>query len=135
MPLTDPSLEETLQHLRQFRFAVLNLHKELLNSERAVYEQLYGRIQSSHEFFRLVVEHEWFKWLRPISQLIVQMDDVLRAKEPVSLANITTLLKEASLLLQPSEEGTTTGKQYYQAIQRDPKIALMHAEISKLFVK
>ena len=35
-------------------------------------------------------------------------------------------------MLQPSAEGTTLEKQYYRAIQRDPEIALMHAEARKL---
>lgn len=121
-----------LQHLREVRLALLRLHKALLESERVVYEQFHGRIASNNEFFQLVIGHEWFSWLRPMSQLIVQMDDVLNAKEPVTSAQIHAPLNEASQLLQPSEEGTTLEKRYYRAIQRDPDIALMHAHISNL---
>jgi hypothetical protein len=35
-------------------------------------------------------------------------------------------------LVAPSEEGTTQQQRYYQAIQRDPDIAFMHAEVSSL---
>jgi hypothetical protein len=132
MSAINPSLEATLQHLRQVRMALLRLHKALLNSERIVYEQFHGRIQSNGEFFRLVIGHEWFDWLRPMSQLIVQMDDVLHAKEPVTADEVNLVLEHAQTLLQPSAEGTSPEKRYYLAIQRDPEIALMHAEISKL---
>ncbi len=128
----DSSLEATLQRLRELRPALLRLHKALLESERVVYEQFHGRIQSKGEYFRLVIDHEWFSWLRPISQFIVQIDELLSAKEPVPLNKASALLDEARNLLRPSEEGTTLEKRYYRALQRDPGIALMHAEVSKL---
>jgi hypothetical protein len=132
MSSTDSLLELTVLRLRAVRFAILRLHKALLNSERIVYEQFHGRVPSKGEFFRLVVEHEWFSWLRPISQFIIQIDDVLNAKEPFTLEQVNGLLDQARALLTPNEEGNTREKRYYQAIQRDPDIALMHAEVSKL---
>jgi hypothetical protein len=132
MSSSNSSLEISLKHLREVRRAILRLHKALLNSERTIYEQFHGRIRSNGEFFQLVVNHDWFNWLRPISQLIVQIDEALAAKEPIALHQVNALLEEAKTLLQPSQEGTTLEKQYYRAIQRDPDIALMHAEVSKL---
>ncbi len=126
------SLEFTLQQLRQVRAVLLRLHKALLESERVVYEQFYGRIQSKGEFFRLVVDHEWFSWLRPISQFIVQIDETLSSKEPVTLAQANELLEEARKLLSLGEEGTAVPNRYYRAIQRDPDVALLNAEVSKL---
>jgi hypothetical protein len=126
------NLKSQLQHLRAVRLQVLQLHKALLNSERLVYEQFYGPIPSPSEFFQLVISHDWFDWLRPISQLIVQMDDVLKSKDPITSSEVTALLDQTRSLLQPDESGTHAEKQYFRAIQRDPEIALMHAEISSL---
>ena len=126
------STNSDLQQLRQLRPLLLRLHKALLDSEKVVYEQFHGRIQSPNEYFRLVTEHEWFNWLRPISQYIVQIDDVLKAKEPVSESEISEVLNRAKILLQPAEEGTTLERRYFRAIQRDPDIALMHAEMNQL---
>jgi hypothetical protein len=120
------------QRLREVRAALLRLHKALLDSERIVYEQLHGRIQSKGEFFQLVIGDEWFSWLRPFSQFIVQIDEALSAKEPITLHRASELLNEARSLVSPSENGTTREQRYYQAIQRDPDIALMYAEISRL---
>ena len=132
MSSSDSSLEATLQRLRELRSVLLRLHKALLESERVVYEQFHGRIQSKGEFFRLVIDHEWFSWLRPISQFIVQIDELLSSKEPVPLDKASALLDQARELLQPAQEGTSLQKRYYRALQRDPDIALMHAEVSKL---
>lgn len=132
MSSANSSLESSLQQLRDVRLSILRLHKALLESERVVYEQFHGRIQSSGEFFRLVVGHEWFSWLRPISQFIIQMDDVLKSKEPVTIEQVNGLLDEAKQMLQPAQDGTTLEKRYYRAIQRDPDIALMHADLTRL---
>jgi len=129
-----PSLDAALQKLREVRLKLLQLHKALLESERVTYEQFYGRIASSGEFFRLVVDHEWFNWLRPISQFIIQIDDIIHTKEPVELQQINSLLEQARMMLQPLEDGTLLEKRYYRAIQRDPDIAMRHGEISKLLV-
>ena len=131
----DPALTATLQRLRQVRSLLLRLHKALLDSERIVYEQIYGQIQSTNEFFQLVLGHEWFSWLRPISQLIVQIDEFLSAKEPVTLGDARSLLTLVGQLLAPVETGTIAEQRYYQAIQRDPDIALMHAEVSTLLAR
>jgi hypothetical protein len=126
------SLDITLQRLRELRLLLLRLHKALLNSERVVYEQFHGRIQSTGEFFQLVISHEWFSWLRPISQFIIQIDEALSPKQPATLDQATSLLADARKLLEPAPEGTTLQKRYYRAIQRDPEIALMHAEALQL---
>jgi hypothetical protein len=126
-----PPLDLSFQRLREVRAALLRLHKALLNSERDVYEQFHGRIRSNGEFFQLVLEDEWFSWLRPFSQFIVEIDEALSAKEPITLDRANKLLDEVRSLVSPAEEGTNREQRYYQAIQRDPDIALMHAEVSR----
>ncbi|MEQ8970631.1 MAG: hypothetical protein RIE73_09570 [Coleofasciculus sp. C1-SOL-03] len=120
------------QRLRDVRGALLQLHKALLHSERDRYERFHGRIRSKGEFFQLVVQDEWFSWLRPFSQFIVQIDEALSAKEPITLHQANELLDEARSLVSPDETGTNREQRYYQAIQRDPNIALMHADVSRL---
>ena len=42
------------------------------------------------------------------------------------------LLAQARHLLHPAASGTNAEQKYYQAIQRDPEIAFMHAELAKM---
>ncbi len=132
MSSSSPSLEFEIQRLRAIRHTLLRLHKALLESEREAYEQHYGQIQNNGEFFRLVIGHEWFDWLRPMSQYIVQIDELFASKEPIGLEPVTALLAQAQTLLQVSEDGSLAEQRYYQAIQRDPEIAFMHAEMFAL---
>ncbi|HEY9859841.1 MAG TPA: hypothetical protein V6D16_10060 [Candidatus Obscuribacterales bacterium] len=125
-------LENSIEKLREVRAALLRLHKALLEFERVNYEQFFGRIQSKGEYFQLVVNHDWFSWLRPISQFIVQIDEALSAKEPITVGAANELLNQARQMLQPAQDGTTLEKRYYRAIQQEPEIALMHADVSQL---
>ena len=132
MSFTYPPANLPFQRLRDVRAALLQLHKALLDSERDMYERFHGRIRSKGEFFQLVVQDEWFSWLRPFSKFIVQIDEALSAKEPITLHQANELLDEARSLVSPDEAGTNREQRYYQAIQRDPNIALMHADVSRL---
>ncbi|MGQ4650255.1 hypothetical protein [Lyngbya aestuarii] len=134
MSSTQLPLDLPFQRLREIRTALLHLHKALLDSEKDVYERLHGRIQSKGEFFQLVIGDEWFSWLRPFSQYIIQIDELLSAKEPITLHQANELLDGVRSLISPSEEGTPREQRYYQAIQRDPNIALLHAEVSRLLL-
>lgn len=130
MSLTE--FDSTLQRLGQVRFALLRLHKALLDGERIRYEQEHGRIRSNSEFFQLVLEDQWFAWLRPISRFIVQIDEALSAKEPITLAQADELLSQTRQLMHPSQTGSTLEQNYYQSIQRDPDIAFIHAELANM---
>lgn len=132
MSSTNSSPNAVRHHLQEVRSAFLSLHKALLDSERLLYEQFYGRIPSSGEFFRLVIGHEWFSWLRPMSQFIVQVDETLSTKEPVTLERSQELLEVARSLIRISDDGTPQEQRYYYAIQRDPNVAMMHVGVAQL---
>ena len=119
------------QHLRDLRNKLLRLHQVLLNTERITYEQVRGRV-SSGELLQLVIEHEQFAWLHRISELVVQIDEILSADEPVSLDDVQNLIADTRTLIAPSEVGNGFARKYYDALQREPAAVLAHAEVSKL---
>jgi hypothetical protein len=127
---TPQPLDSPFHRLRELRTRLLRLHKALLDSERVVYEQNHGRIRSKGEFFQLVIGEGWFSWLRIYSQFIVQIDEALSDKEKMTLDQANSLLSEASNLVSANENGSQQEQRYYEAIQRDPAIAYMHAELA-----
>lgn len=92
----------TLQELRPL---LLKSHKILMEAEKDRYEASFGPIANKGEYLRLVLHHEQFSWLRPISQLIVEMDEVLMARTPPPPERATEVLHQARTLLQLSEVG------------------------------
>jgi hypothetical protein len=124
--------EATRQRLTNLRRALLRLHKTLLDDERLAYERVYGQITGG-ELLQLVINHEQFAWLHSISELIVSIDEMLDAEEPMTSADAESLFTQARTLLKPSEDGTDFERKYYAALQRDSNIVLAHREVTKIF--
>ena len=119
-------------HVDQLRHALLRLHKALLDDERVSYERVYGRIPTNGEFLQLVLSHAWFAWLRPLSQLVAQLDECVDEDASSDASDTTVLIASVRTLLTPSEEGTGFGKHYYDALQRAPDVGLAHAAVRAL---
>lgn len=119
-------------HLDQLRRALLRLHKALLDDERVSYERVYGRISTNGEFLQLVLGHAWFAWLRPLSQLVAQLDELGEIEDASTPAEITAMMASVRTLITPTEEGDGFGRHYYDALQRAPDVGLAHAEVRAL---
>jgi hypothetical protein len=131
IPNDSPAPELTLQSLRELRRGLPHLHKALLDTERAAYEQVYGSV-SSGELLQLVINHEQFAWLHSISELIVRIDEMLDVDKPVMTGDAGTLLAQARALLKPSETGGEFERRYYAALQREPAVVLAHRDVTKI---
>lgn len=115
--------------LRELRKALLRLHKVLVDVERAAYERAHGRVASPGEMFRMLIEHPWFAWLRPLSALIVRIDEALAGEEPLGEEEGRALVLETRALLGASEGAPGLGERYWAAIQNDPGVALAHGAV------
>ena len=122
--------EATLKRLRELRHGLLRLHKTLLEMERADFERDFGRLTSG-ELLQLVINHPQFAWLRKISALVVQMDEMLAAEEPGTPGDVQSLLAQASVLFTSSTDEVFKEK-YQAALQREPAVVLAHSEVTKL---
>jgi hypothetical protein len=133
--LSTPRAREQIdarQGLLAVRTALLDLHKALLESERASYEQAFGQIGSSYQFLQLLTTDPWFAWLQPVTQLIAAMDSSLDAKEPLTFAGVAALLERTRALLMPSAAGEGFSRHYDEALQRDPDVVFAHANTARM---
>ena len=126
-----PEQEALRRPLLELHDALLRLHKVLLESERVVYEKTVEPIRSPSHFFQLLTSDPWFAWLRPISQLIVAIDETMDDKEGLTNASIDTVMRQAVFLLIPAQTGGEFGERYVAALQRDPRVVLSHAQVAK----
>lgn len=118
--------------LVELRNALLRLHKTLLDSERYEYEQVHAPIGPPTAYLELVLNDPWFAWLRPMSGLVVRIDEALDAKEPATDGQVLRLIEDVRTLIKPSESAAEFQRHYYEALQRDTNSILAHAEVSKL---
>jgi hypothetical protein len=121
----------TRERISAVRRALMQVHKAILDEERRDYERDYGRVAPG-ELLQLLMNDSRFGWFRPVSELIVQLDELLDSEEPRSEEDAQQLLREIRSLLRPTETGEEFGTRYHQAMQQDPAIILAHGEIAKL---
>ena len=126
-----PEQETIRKPLVELHGALLKLHKALLDSEKLVYEKDVGPIKSPNHFFQLLTTDPYFAWLRPISQLIVAIDETLDEKEPLANDSIDSLMQQAVFLLVPAQSTGEFAERYVAALQRDPRVILAHAQVAK----
>lgn len=118
--------------LSQLRNALLRLHKELLDSERAIYERDVARIDSPGHLLTLLLSDPWFAYLRELSGLVAQIDERLDDKElPANESDVDAYLDRARALLVPAEFGRGFEKRYFEALQRDPNVIMAHAAATR----
>jgi hypothetical protein len=119
------------QRLSELRIKLLRLHELLLDTERLTYEQVRGRV-SRGELLQLVISHEQFAWLHRLSALIIQIDELLHADEPLTPAAIEAIDSDIRTLLSPDELGDEFAMKYNTALQRHPDVVLAHADVVML---
>ncbi|HKR58978.1 MAG TPA: hypothetical protein VJS64_04535 [Pyrinomonadaceae bacterium] len=125
--------EATLRNLQELRRRLLHLHKTLLDMERADFERDFGRLNSG-ELLQLAINHAQFAWLRKISALVVQIDEMLSAEEPATPNDARNVIAQArSLFTSPSDE--VFRERYQAALQREPEAVMAHSEVAKLLRK
>jgi hypothetical protein len=116
--------------LAQLRPALLDLHKTLLDWERAAYERAHGR-QTSGEMLRLLLEHPQFEWLRAISALVVRIDEELEA-DASPPAEFQALIDAIRITLKRRDMLSTFGQRYEAALQDSPDAVFAHRGVMAL---
>ncbi len=126
-----PMSDTTRARLNSVGRRLLRLHKSLLDVERADYETLYGRV-SPGQLLQMLIQDDWFAWLRVISELVVQVDEMVESKTPIAEQEAHDLLQQVATALQPTEEGDGFSGKFYRALQHNNDAVLLYAEVGKL---
>jgi hypothetical protein len=130
------------ERLSQVRRTLLELHKALIERERAAYEKGHGAVTPG-EMLQLLIRDSAFSWLHPISELIVRVDELIsnandrRRPTPARPAMTPVQVSaEAQILLLETRELLTAGdapggfRQHYDAVLKaDPGIVEMHRAV------
>lgn len=120
--------------LTELRTLLLQLHKTLLDWQRAEYELDHGRMQTT-QLLDVMMNDPAFAWLRPMSGLIVRIDEALdvrpRAGEPRADTESGPLVAAARELIAP-EAGSPYAQRYHAALQEVPDAVLAHRDLVTL---
>ena len=98
--------------------------------ERQDYEKRFGRVNAG-ELLQLVINGTQFAWLRIISALVVEIDEVLNGEEFATSTDFEELMSQARLLfVSPGNEEFKTI--YQDALQREPSVVMAHSTVMQL---
>lgn len=117
--------------LRPVRDAVMDLHRAMLETERLSWQRLNGRIVTNAEALQLAINDPWFAWLRPLTVVLVALDDAMSERSAESDAQAPTLLDAVKQLLHPDESGNEFQQRYFEFVQRSPDVAVSHGRAMK----
>lgn len=116
------------RRLREIREALLRLHRALLDWQRRGHEKVHGRL-SATELLQVLLHDAEFAWLRPLSECIVRIDEMLTEGGE---ADEDAILVHVRALASPDADGTPYAQRYLQAIQESPDAVLAHKDLLAL---
>jgi hypothetical protein len=128
MSFLGPTTDPVRQQLIDIRNQLLKLHKALLDSERGEYEKIHGRIESPGAFLQLLLGDSWFSWLKPMTDLVVQIDETLSARDLADQDDFRRLISQAQELLDPEIENGFFAS-YNGVVNRDVDVAFLHVQV------
>ena len=117
--------------LTKIREALLRLHKTLLDWERSNYERTHGR-QTNADLLNAFLQDPHFAWLRPMSQLIVRIDEMLENTTPPTAADAQAVMTHLKVLTAADEHGGEDARRYEQALQENPDTVFAHRDLMTL---
>jgi len=122
---------ETSELLKAARNGLLSLHKILVDRERSIYEGINGPVTSG-EFLNLLLEDRDFAWLRKISTLIIEIDEMFAQKDGFDRVQLYTHLAKVKQLISPESVDEDFASRYQTSLQQSLDAAAKHGELKKL---
>jgi hypothetical protein len=106
------------------RPALLELHRVLLQAQRAQAERFGGRM-SATEVLQAATEDLRFSWLTHLSELIAALD---QARADADEEAVAAAYDRARELIAPPDPETAFGRRYLLALQDHPEVVFAHRD-------
>ena len=127
----DAVRHSSLPLLNEIRERLLALHKALFDVQRLWYEKDNGRFEAG-EMLQLAAYHPAFAWLRPVSLLIVEIDEKLLDKENLlTLDDVTKVLDDTRGLVLGEAGGDEFQMNYARGLA-NPDILIARSRLAQL---
>lgn len=128
-----PLSAETREQLRELSRRLLRLHKALLDLNQREYAADHLPPSSGTELLHLVLDDPHFAWLRALSSLIVQLDDLALTDELATEDDARQHVRRVEGLLHSSGgDNAEFGERYRDALQKSPEVVVAHGHVMAL---
>ena len=117
--------------LAELAAALRALHQRLLAVTQKSFEKLHGRVAGPGLLLQLAVHDPLFAWLRPLSQQIAALDELLAAEELVR-GDLDTTMAGIMALLEADQAFRAS---YLVYLQTEPDVVMAHAALRRLLTR
>jgi hypothetical protein len=125
----DPARAEQRAVLRELSKQLLPLHRALIEAARAEYSTMVAPVSGPNHLLRLLHDDAFFAWLKPLTALIVDIDEMARTDFQRADADAIVARVDRLFGATPDAEFATP---YVPILQRDVDVAIGHAAIRQL---
>ena len=123
----DPARAAQRAALREVSRSLIPLHRALINAARDEYLSFgMGEIAGPGQLLQLVQEDPFFAWLKPMTSLIVDIDEMARVD--FSEADVAGIARRVDAMFG-SEPDAAFSARYVPLLQQDVDVAVGHAAV------
>ena len=123
-----------MDNLKEIRNELLNLHKTLLEIERANYEAKFGKI-TNIQLLNLLFQDQNFLWLREISALVAEIDEFFASKEGIKEALGQELFSKSKRLFEEDAENEEFKDRFKANLDTESRVEDHHQRLMNLYEK
>jgi hypothetical protein len=127
----DPARAAQRATLREISRTLLPLHRALIEAARAEYDAMVAPVTGPNHLLQLLGEDEFFAWLKPITALIVDIDEMVRTDYETAEADAIAVRVQRLF----GSEDETFASRYVPILQRDVDVAIGHAAVRQALGK
>ena len=108
--------------LRELSKALMPLHRHLIEAAKSDYSFGYTPVESPGHLLRLMSEDPFFAWLKPLTSIIVEIDEMTRRD----------FERGDAIAIGRRIEDFLGQTQYVEMLQREVDVAAGHAAVRKI---
>jgi hypothetical protein len=128
----DPARAAQRATLREISRTLLPLHRALIEAARAEYDATIAPVTGPNHLLQLLGDDEFFAWLKPITALIVDIDEMVRTDYQAADAEAIAARVQR---LFGNEADEAFASRYIPILQRDVDVAIGHAAVRQALGK
>jgi hypothetical protein len=118
--------DEHRAQLRVLSRALRDVHRSLVVFSRDRYELDNGRVRGKGQLLELLLRDEAFAWLRPLSGLIVAIDELSTRRSAPSEDETAAIRAQVEVFISPANGPDAFGARYTALLASEPGVAMNH---------
>ncbi|MCC6573632.1 MAG: hypothetical protein IT462_07565 [Planctomycetes bacterium] len=122
--------------LEEVLAALMQLHQVLIAVVKKDYEAKYGPVGNPYALLGLLTSHPDFAWLRPMSGLMADLDELIEKKKSFSEDETGAVGAGINALFASHPDVPTEfNVKYLQALQDEPSLVMAHSRVKTALAK